>query len=103
MVVWQQHPIFIPLDRVIRIADHTAVYKGVATGHGCDVPHGPDTGRTCKGENKKKERERERRKSIAKGGMEKMRKAEKGKEDDSRENKRVIDGGRWSCLEGYLG
>lgn len=87
MVVWQQHPVFIPLDRVIRIADHTAVNEGVTTGHGCDVPHGPNTGRTCKGEEREQERERERRKSIAKRGMEGKRRGFKGEQESHRGRK----------------
>lgn len=90
MVVWQQHPVFIPLDRVIWIADHTAVNKGVTTGHGCDVPHGPDAGRTCKGEERGKEREREEEKYSKKrdgeneAGIKGKRRGFKGEQESHR-------------------
>lgn len=46
MVVWQQHAIFVPLDGVVWVADHTAIDEGVASSHGCNVAHGPDTWRS---------------------------------------------------------
>lgn len=66
MVVWQRHSVFIPLDGVIGVTNHTTVNESVATGHGCDVPHGPDTGRTCKREKSKSKKERERKREKKK-------------------------------------
>lgn len=42
MVVRKQEPLLVPVDGVIRVADHSAVYESVSSGNCGDVLHGPD-------------------------------------------------------------
>lgn len=49
VVVRKQESLFVPVDGVVRVADHPAVYEGVSSSHRSDVLHGPDPGRTWLG------------------------------------------------------
>lgn len=49
MVVRKQESLFVPVDGVVRVADHPAVYESVSSSHRSDVLHGPDPGRTWLG------------------------------------------------------
>lgn len=42
MVVRKQESLFVPVDGVIRVSDHPAVYESVPSSHCSDVLHGPD-------------------------------------------------------------
>lgn len=49
VVVRKQESLFVPVDGVVRVADHPAVYESVSSSHRSDVLHGPDPGRTWLG------------------------------------------------------
>lgn len=46
MVVRQQETLLVPVDGVVRVTNHSAVYESVPPSHCCDVLHGPDPRRS---------------------------------------------------------
>lgn len=68
MVVRQQKPLLVPVDWVIRISDHTAVYERVSSSHRGDVLHRTNPWRTWwtdREETERKKREEEKEKIIS--------------------------------------
>lgn len=74
MIVRQQKSLFVPVNRVIRISNYTAVYESVSSCHCSDVLHGPNPRRALFGEREKEreiQKDEERKRNVVKQRQEK--------------------------------